>query len=500
MTNAATASPPAPLSRPGEGAKEQMVTAPLPVGRGADAAPRRRGDAVSARLAILALALGLASACGANLPPAEQFRSRQHADVGADVDAAVAVEDASDSTAPAPDADAAIAPDATADAGPETTADVAPDSAVDAAPDVPPVADVPDAIVAGDAVDILADTAPDVAVDATVDAAPEVEFDLASDVPVPDVADDVPTAPDAPDAPDALAADAVLDAATDVAPDIAPDAAPADVGPDVPPDPCAGKTCDDNLACTNDTCLAGACAHATQGGSCLIGGVCHASGDAGPQACQACLPGTSPSDWSPLSGGITCTDGDACTTGDGCAAGLCQGVTVGCDDGNACTNDSCDKASGCQHMAANAAACDDGNACTTGDGCKVDVCVAGNIKDCSDGVACTTDSCDAKTGVCGHAIQDGVCLIGGVCHGNGDAGPAACLACVAGKSASQWSALADGTICSDGSACTVDDACAAGVCAGTAVTCPPWQTCLPASGCVNTGCVVGSKIGQCVIQ
>ena len=74
-----------------------------------------------------------------------------------------------------------------------------------------------------------------------------------------------------------------------------------------------GKTCDDGLACTKDSCsLTAGCTH-----------------DA--------LSGTA------------CDDGNPCTTGDVCQAGKCGSTgTDTCDDGNACTADLCAK-TGCEH-------------------------------------------------------------------------------------------------------------------------------------------------------
>jgi hypothetical protein len=73
--------------------------------------------------------------------------------------------------------------------------------------------------------------------------------------------------------------------------------------------PCLSPAeCDDEDACTTDTCVDGACV------------------------------------FTPL----PCDDGDTCTT-DACAAGLCQHVDVDCDDGADCTQDEC-RDGACQHL------------------------------------------------------------------------------------------------------------------------------------------------------
>jgi hypothetical protein len=90
----------------------------------------------------------------------------------------------------------------------------------------------------------------------------------------------------------------------------------------------AAVTCDDGNACTEDLCVAGACAFAA----------------------------------------ISCDDGNLCTA-DSCdpAAG-CGHVSVACDDGDACTLDTCDPAGGCAFASLD---------CTDDDPCTVDVCVDG---------------------------------------------------------------------------------------------------------------------------
>jgi len=68
-----------------------------------------------------------------------------------------------------------------------------------------------------------------------------------------------------------------------------------------------------------------------------------------------------------------CNDGNACTDNDTCGGGVCAGTGIVCNDGNVCTDDTCIPASGCVY-ANNTSACDDGNACTTGDVCGGGVC------------------------------------------------------------------------------------------------------------------------------
>ena len=188
----------------------------------------------------------------------------------------------------------------------------------------------------------------------------------------------------------------------------------------------SAKPCQDDNACTTDTCVA-------------------ASG------CSF-APNTAP-----------CDDGNVCTTGDACAAGKCNGgPATNCDDKQPCTLDTCDIVAGCVHVAS-AAACDDANGCTldscgtsgcvhtpggtvcddgnpcTGEGaCTASTCGAGVATNCNDNNECTTDSRDAKSGACQHIAKAGCvpttaapCASNADCNGGVcDTAAHACVACV----------------------------------------------------------------------
>jgi hypothetical protein len=156
--------------------------------------------------------------------------------------------------------------------------------------------------------------------------------------------------------------------------------------------------CDDNDACTDDSCTdpgpAGQCVHTT-----------HSCNDGNPCTTDAChsVGGcyTTPLNDTP------CDDGNRCTVTGICIQGVCSGGDrpVTCNDGNACTTDTCDPALGCLH-AANVAACDDGSACTTGDLCSQGSCSGVSSCACEDadgdGYAdCSVLGCDPSGKVCG---------------------------------------------------------------------------------------------------
>jgi len=98
----------------------------------------------------------------------------------------------------------------------------------------------------------------------------------------------------------------------------------------------AAHNCADSLTCTTDTCdeTNDVCVNTLDAGRCLIAGACYAGGDLEPgNTCAQCDPATTTSDWTDLSDGSLCNDGNACTgTGregigfDTCTGGVCSGV------------------------------------------------------------------------------------------------------------------------------------------------------------------------------
>ncbi|MEM6559650.1 MAG: hypothetical protein AAF605_07685 [Myxococcota bacterium] len=89
------------------------------------------------------------------------------------------------------------------------------------------------------------------------------------------------------------------------------------------------------------------------------------------------------------------------------------------------------------------------------------------------------------------------CLLGSLCHANGESHPEnSCEVCV-GESG-EWTARADGTSCDDGAFCTVGDTCEQGVCAaGTSSPCDDGIDCNGAESCdeMTDACQAGTN--QC---
>ncbi|MFQ5463843.1 MAG: hypothetical protein ACE5E5_14605, partial [Phycisphaerae bacterium] len=250
--------------------------------------------------------------------------------------------------------------------------------------------------------------------------------------------------------------------------------------------------CDDGIACTVDTCVAGSCVFTPNNASCSDGNPCTDNTCNPAIGCET------------VNNMASCDDGNACTTGDTCSAGVCVGgAPPNCDDGNVCTDDTCNPAIGCVNTN-NVAACDDGSACTTNDTCSAGVCVGGAPPNCDDGNVCTDDTCDPAVG-CVNTNNVAACDDGSACTTNDTCSAGVCVG-GAPPNCDDGNVCTDDTCnpatgcvntnnvaaCDDGSACTTNDTCSAGVCVGGA---PPNcddgnvctdDSCDPATGCVNT--------------
>lgn len=236
--------------------------------------------------------------------------------------------------------------------------------------------------------------------------------------------------------------------------------------------PTGPLTCDDNNACTNDSCDAGVgCvfqnvadnAPCTDGNACSTGdrclmGQCQATGgvmcnDNNPCTSESCDTMTMACMFMPRTGS-SCSDGNTCTTSDTCAAlpdgGIgCTGTPVSCDDGNPCTVDACG-ASGCTNTpAAMSMSCSDGQACTSNDFCAplVDggVFCAGQPVTCDDSNPCTADSCNTLDGGCATTPtnQGGACSDSNACTQTDVCNGGACVGMMP-------------VMCDDGVSCTTD--------------------------------------------
>lgn len=247
---------------------------------------------------------------------------------------------------------------------------------------------------------------------------------------------------------------------------------------------CAGVAldCDDDLACTTDSCTGGTCAHVALNGFCITEGAtpaCIATGNADPgNGCRVCSLGTGGgAAFTTLANGATCSDSNACTTQDTCQAGACTGgPALVCTTDGPCNAAGCDPAHGCT-LTATTAPCEDGDPCTTGDVCAAGHCQTGSGQlSCDDQDPCTDDSCEAGVG-CGYEAH---CDDGNPCTNDSCDAAGAC-----------GNVLFTGP-CDDADPCTTGETCdAAGVCgSGADVDCDD------TNACTTDACI--SHLGGCL--
>lgn len=155
--------------------------------------------------------------------------------------------------------------------------------------------------------------------------------------------------------------------------------------------------CTDADPCTTgDKCGGGKCVGGTQT-KCDDGNACTADSCKAGVGCQ----------FVPLTDTV-CSDGNDCSTGDHCEAGACKatGGTICAVPNNSCKTSKCDGTTGGQCVVVN----DDTAKCRTDlchdfSQCSGGVCPAGEPVSCDDGNPCTTDGCEPATG-CTHVADD----------------------------------------------------------------------------------------------
>ncbi len=150
---------------------------------------------------------------------------------------------------------------------------------------------------------------------------------------------------------------------------------------------CSGPIdCDDQVLCTEDACVDGACVNVP------LDNNCDAAPDGSCDAENGCQYGSSCTDSTCRPEGCEtascenniCVRRVQCRIGQECCGGAC--VAVGCNDGNPCTDDSCGNRE-CVH-APNDNACDDGTFCNGPDRCGGGSCSVSEGNPCSGGTQC----------------------------------------------------------------------------------------------------------------
>jgi MYXO-CTERM domain-containing protein len=273
------------------------------------------------------------------------------------------------------------------------------------------------------------------------------------------------------------------------------------------------ENCNDNRACTTDTCVNGSCQHSNVTGPCDDGNECTNNDTCSGSNCagttKSCDDGNecTTDGCNPMTGCTTtprtgtCNDGNQCTGPDTCTNGTCGGAARDCDDGNQCTDDSCNPMTGCVHEL-RTGTCDDGNACTTGDRCVDGMpprCVPTSGPMCDDGNPCNMDVADCGTNTCSHPAandgdscgmnpcQEGQTCNNGACGGGtpkdcDDDDPCTEDACSMTTGCTHDPAP-DDTECNDMSACTTGDSCQGGDCVGEPVECVAIDDCHEVGDC-----------------
>jgi len=263
-------------------------------------------------------------------------------------------------------------------------------------------------------------------------------------------------------------------------------------GPDNKCYPESVMNCNDQLACTTDTCAGlGVCNNVPKKGTCKLavrvpkGATCaKVTGDAGVKLDAGAVAdgGTAPAKET-----IFCCfkEGDR-NPADACQK--CSPPSAG-DAGGGGT-------SATKWAPANGGYCDDGNLCTKNDYCQNGTCKGTSYaSQCADGISCTEDKCDGKGGCLGNTLKKGFCLINKVCYKDGAPHPSgSCLACVSATNPADWTPVTN--TCSIGGKCYVKGAKNPGGCAecDPAASTSKWTVKGTTHCLINNSCVAsGSK-------
>lgn len=98
-------------------------------------------------------------------------------------------------------------------------------------------------------------------------------------------------------------------------------------------------------------------------------------------------------------------------------------------------------------------------------------CRADIRRTCDDQLPCTADAC-TPSGQCANSVIPGFCLVdsafgGKRCEVDGAPNPDnTCQYCIAARSSTGWTTVADGELCDDDDSCTHTDRCVSGTCVG----------------------------------
>jgi len=239
-------------------------------------------------------------------------------------------------------------------------------------------------------------------------------------------------------------------------------------GPDKKCRPSGLQNCDDKLACTTDVCAGlGVCTNKPKKDACKLAvRVGSSTADAGPapdggaatleagvsdgsvapdsgtvpttteercfkkddkkpsDPCMACLPDTSQTKWSGISGG-KCDDNESCTKDDTCIGGICKGTSFlsKCADSYHCTKEICDGKGGCKPSVLKSGYCLINKTC---------------YKDGGKHPTGSCFECDVTKSTTAWTAIGNTCLISGKCYKKGDKNTGGCAQCDPASSSTKW--------------------------------------------------------------
>jgi len=238
--------------------------------------------------------------------------------------------------------------------------------------------------------------------------------------------------------------------------------------------------CNDDDACTNDSCDGGECSFesvcADPNYDCDDSNVCTAD------LCDDTMDGCCAHEDIPCEA-RACYNNTGCDPTDGCQyESVCTDPTY-CDDSNVCTADSCDEGvDGCcnhEDIPCEPRACYNNTGCDPTDGCQYEsVCT--DPAYCDDSNACTIDTCDESAGGC--CTHEPVVCEERPCY--------VLVGCDPTEGCQYESVCSDPGYCDDSNVCTADscDESADGCCTHEDIPCEP-RACYNNTGCDPTdGC------------
>lgn len=271
--------------------------------------------------------------------------------------------------------------------------------------------------------------------------------------------------------------------------------------------------CDDEIACTIDTCDGdGECRNTLDPNYCLIEGGCYTTGTKNGSQCQICDPATTNTEWTPIVGGCIIS-GRCYKPGERDGPGGCNicdpsrsvnswtPFSADCTISGRCYADGDTSTDGCE-------VCDPSQSTTAwsprAGGCVID----GRCYDDGDphpSGSCQTVICDSASSTGGWTVTGDECLVGNTCIPAGEKSADGCEVCNPSQSKTAWSS---GTFdCKIDEKCYLsgekhpNEDCGTVVCDGT-VSSSSWTVmgneCLVGSTCYKAGDRVANGCEECI--